>query len=219
MNKPKNTLLLTLGALLLLLVTISGFWATDYMTRKIETDERSNLLLRAQTVAALIDTQALSELKGTSSDALSPSYAKIKDSLESVRDINTDARFVYILGQRDGKQFFQVDAENPESKDFSAPGDAYDDARPADIANYLEKVPYTKGPYTDAWGSWFSAFAPITSSDGTMLGELTMDIHSDKLLLRIAIVKQATIIIFGLLFLSVLVVLILLHDNNPFRKK
>ena len=219
MNKSKNTLLLSVGILLLLVVATSGYFATNYMAQKIEADERSNLLLRAETIAALIDVNDLSTLTGSSSDTGTTAHNNIKMALESVRAINTDTRFVYILGQRGDSQFFYADAEPTESSDYSLPGDPYADALPADIANYKEKIPYTKGPYTDAWGNWFSAFAPITAPDGTMLGQLGMDIESEKLLLRITIVKQATIIIFTLLFLSVLVVLILLRDESPFTRK
>jgi hypothetical protein len=189
------------------------------MAQKIEADERSNLLLRAETIAALIDTETLSSLQGSSTDIGTSPHDSIKKSLEKVHSINTDTRFVYILGQKENRQFFYADAESVESPDYSAPGDLYDDALPEDIQYYSDKAAYTKGPYTDAWGNWFSAFAPITSPDGTMLGQLGMDIESEKLLLRITIVKQATIIIFTLLFLSVLVVLILLRDDNPFTKK
>ena len=219
MNKSKNKLLLSVGTLLLLGVAISGYFATNYMAKKIEADERSNLLLRAETIAALINKNDLSSLAGSSTDVGTLAHDNIKKALESVRNINTDTRFVYILGQSDGSQFFYADAESVISPDYSLPGDPYEYGTPIDIENYSSKVPYTKGPYTDAWGNWFSAFAPITAPDGTMLGQLGMDIESEKLLLRITIVKQATIIIFTLLFLSVLVVLILLRDQSLFTRK
>jgi sensor histidine kinase regulating citrate/malate metabolism len=219
MNKSKNTFLLYIEILLLAGVVVSGYFATNYMAEKIETDERSNLLLRAQTVASIIDTQSLATLKGTSTDSSLLEHSKLKQALEKVHAVNKDTRFVYILGQRDNSQFFYVDAEPAVSKDYSAPGEIYTDALASDKQNYIEKIAYTKGPYTDAWGNWFSAFAPITESDGTMLGQLVMDIDSEKLLLRITIVKQATIIIFTLIFLSVLVVGFLVRDSIISIKK
>jgi sensor histidine kinase regulating citrate/malate metabolism len=64
MNKKLEKILTLLGVLVLIVILVSGFFATKYMTHKIEADERSSLLLRAQMIATLIDTNTLSKLSG-----------------------------------------------------------------------------------------------------------------------------------------------------------
>jgi sensor histidine kinase regulating citrate/malate metabolism len=214
----KKTLFYTLSLCVLAGVVSLGYVSTRYMAQKIEMDERSNLLVRAKTVAAIIETSDIKALSGTSTDTTKLEYIETKSVLEKVHKVNLDTRFVYILGLRDDGMYFIADAEPSTSKDFSAPGDAYDDALESDIANFRDAVSYTKGPYTDAWGNWFSAYAPIISADGATIGMLALDIESEKLLLRISIVKQATIMVFSLLFLSVLVVLVLVRDSFILKK-
>ena len=208
----KKNIINAVGASVLLLVVLGGFFATGYMTKKIEDDERSNLLLRAQMIAVLIDTNALSRLSGTTSDMITPEYGAIKSALERVHALNTDSRFVYISGLRDDNQFFYVDAENPSSPDFSPAGQIYPEATQIDKENFSQKIPYTKGPYTDSYGTWFTAYAPIMSADG-VIREIGIDIDANKLLLRIAIVRQATIIIFSLIFLALLSVFVLVRKS------
>jgi sensor histidine kinase regulating citrate/malate metabolism len=214
----KKHLFYTLSLIILTGLFLLGFAATNFMAEKIEMDERANLLVRAKTVAAIIDKDAIRALNGTSTDQTKPEYAVIKRTLESVHKVNTDTRFVYIFGLRNEEMYFIADAEPSSSKDFSAPGDPYEDALASDITNYKEAAPYTKGPYTDAWGDWFSAYAPIIDNNGSTIGMLGLDIQSEKLLLRISIVKQATVIVFSLLFLSVLVVLALIRDSFIIKK-
>ena len=209
----KKNIITTIGFIILVAITILGFFATKYMVTKIEQDEISNLLIRSSTVASLIDYEKLSLLTGTESDVQNKYYLSIKKDLEDVHSINTDVRFVYILGQKNREQFFYVDAEPPESPDFSYPGQKYLDATENDKNKYDNSVSYTKGPYTDSWGTWFTAFSPIKDESGKILGMVGMDIYADRLLLRISIVGQATVVIFSLLFLAVLVVVILLRDN------
>lgn len=217
MKKTSREKITIVGMMILLLIVVSGFFATIYMTKKIEADERSSLLLRAHMVATMLDTDKLSSLKGQESDLTKPEYTYIKSSLERVRDLNTDSRFVYIIGQRESKQFFYVDAEDASSPDSSPPGQSYDEATSEDIANIKSETAFTKGPYTDRWGTWFTAYAPIIGSDG-VLRAVGVDIEADRLLLRISIVRQATIIIFSLIFLSALSVLLLLRNTWPTTK-
>jgi hypothetical protein len=122
------------------------------------------------------------------------------------------------MGLNGDTQFFYVDSEDPSSPDYSHPGQVYPDADELDILNHKKGIAYTKGPYTDSWGSWFSATAPILSKDGTVLAMVGMDIKSEDVLLRIAIVKKATMIIGGLVFLSLLL-LILFAENSLKQKK
>ncbi len=217
-QKIKHTITI-LGILILTSVVVFGYFATDYMTTKVEQDERSNLLLRAQIVADLLDRDDLAKIHGTSTDMVTPEYARLKSRLIDVHIHNTDTRFVYIIKQENGKQYFTVDAEDPASPDFSPSGQEYTDATSEDKINYEQKVAYTKGPYIDAWGHWFTAYAPILGSDGMVYGNVGMDIQADKVLLRIEIVRDATIMIFSLIFLSVFVIILLSRERIEWSSK
>ncbi len=197
-----------MAGILLLIVVVLGIWSTWYLGKKVELDERNGLLLRTQTIAAMIEQSDLKALSGTEADLENPSYQRIKTIMERVHTINKDTRFVYIMGLRDDQQFFYVDSENPNSEGYSYPGQPYPDAEASDIENHARGIAYTNGPYTDAWGRWFSAYAPVVDENGVVLGLVGMDIEAKNLLLRITIVREATAIIAGLVFLCALTLIL-----------
>jgi sensor histidine kinase regulating citrate/malate metabolism len=198
-----------MSGILLAIILVLGVWSTWYLGKKVEMDERNSLLLRTQTIAAMIEHSDLKELRGDTSDLAHPAYIKLKKIMERVHSINKDTRFVYIMGIRDNQQFFYVDSENPNSPDYSYPGQIYTDASVEDIENHLNGITYTKGPYTDAWGRWFTAYAPVLDENNAVLGLVGMDIEAEHLLLRISIVRKATAIISGLVFLCALTLILL----------
>ncbi|MEN9852103.1 MAG: hypothetical protein RI996_46 [Candidatus Parcubacteria bacterium] len=211
-QKIKHTITI-IGIIVLSSIVVLGYIATEYMTRKVEQDERSSLLLRSQIVAELLNRDALLKLHGSSTDMTLPEYKTLKTNLESVIRINEDARFVYIIKQENNQQFFVVDAEDMKSPDFSPSGQEYLDATEEDKQNYIQGIAFTKGPYVDAWGNWFTAYAPIVTPDGKILGNVGMDIAAEKVLLRIEIVRIATIMIFSLIFLSAFVIVLLSRER------
>jgi sensor histidine kinase regulating citrate/malate metabolism len=179
-----------------------------YVGKKTELDETNGLLVRAETIAATINPESIKSLSATLDDLNKPAYQDLKSVMTKLHAVNKDTRFVYVMGLADDKQFFYVDSEDPNSKDYSYPGQPYNDADAGDIANHKDGKAYTKGPYVDQWGRWFSAYAPIWDKDGHVVGLVGMDIAAENLLLRISIVKQAIMIISSLLFLSVLLLVI-----------
>lgn len=199
---------------ILTVVFIFGVYGTIYITKKIERDERKNLLLRADTIASLIDRDSILKLKGDESDIESDYYKVLKQQMTTVHDINVDTRFVYLMGLKDSKQFFFVDSENSSSKDYSPPGQVYPDSQEKDIYNHRYGIAYTKGPYVDQWGKWFSAYAPVFGSNKEVIALVGMDIDAEKLLLRIAIVRNTAIFLFGLIFASLLSVFLLTKESR-----
>ena len=202
--------------LLLILIAGTGLWLSRFVGEKMRLDEENNLLLRAQMIAVMLDRDDVRALDGDERDLDKPAYDRLKLLLEEVRALNVDSRFIYIMGLNDkDQQFFNVDSEPADSEDYSAPGDLYLEATPLDIANHKAGIAYTDGPYTDSWGEWVSAYAPIFSSNQNVLGLVGIDVAAERIVLRIKIVKQAILLIFGLLFYITLV--LILHRRRILR--
>jgi len=164
----------------LLGVLVVGYFATGWLGKKEQSEMTLNLRMRARTAAAAVDHEQVRRLSGTRRDMSSPAYRQIKEQLESVHTFNNDSRFVYLLGLRgDDKEVFLVDAEPQGSKDFSFPGDVYEDATPEDIKGYKAGLNSVNGPYTDSWGTWVTGYAPIIDPDnGKILAQFGMDIDA-----------------------------------------
>ena len=207
----------TISILFLIVIITIGTFLTLHVGDSMKQDEETNLLLRAEMLATMIDVQKVADLSGTEDDINNPSYQSIKEVLTKLRMLNTDTRFIYLMGMNENRQqFFYVDSESTTSEDYSAPGDLYLDATERDIINHSAGIPYTYGPYTDSWGEWVSAYAPIHDEDGTVLAMVGMDVTADRILLRIHIVQQAIILIFGLIFFITL--LFMLHVRSSICK-
>ncbi|MDQ7744032.1 adenylate/guanylate cyclase domain-containing protein [Hydrogenophaga pseudoflava] len=140
----------------------------------------------AAVAATQIDVQAHQRLQAPR-DQDTPDYRAMRDHLREIRDRGTHIRFIYTTRQRpDGQVVFVVDAEE-KPEDFSALGDVYADVSPelrAALAapRGATKSFVTQRFYTDAWGTWMSAYAPLYLPDGRLEAVLGLDMSADRIL-------------------------------------
>lgn len=198
------------SALLTIALVISiGLALMNYALEAMNTSQREGLLFRAGTIALTLNPEYIQSLAGNSSDLTTENYQALKRDLIEIRSLNKDVRFVYIMGLRNGKQFFYVDSEDPSSEDYSYPGQIYTDALPEDIQNHKTGTSYTMGPYSDAWGEWVSAYAPVMTEDGTVAGMVGLDIAAEDIQLRIKGIRTIAILIMSLVSISVVSIAVL----------
>jgi PAS domain S-box-containing protein len=126
---------------------------------------RAELLQQASMVAMSVSPQQVAALSGTTADLASPAYQGIKAQLSRARASNPRCRFLYLMSRRpDGAILIHVDSEPTDSKDYSPPGQVYDEA-PLDLQSvFATGQALVRGPYADRWGSWVSAFVPLTGA-------------------------------------------------------
>lgn len=136
--------------------------------------------------ATQINVQAHHRLQ-TPKDQDSPDYRALRDHLREIRDHGTHIRFIYTTRLRqDGQVVFVVDAEE-KPEDFSALGDVYADVSPElrvalSAPRGTAKAFVTQRFYTDDWGTWMSAYAPLYLPDGRLDAVLVLDMSADRIL-------------------------------------
>lgn len=165
------------------LVSLVIALVTSSLARDFVRDEfRLRLADLAAVAASQIDVQAHQRLQ-TRQDQDSPGYKALRDRMREIRDRGTQIRFIYTTRKNaDGKVIFVVDAEeNPE--DFSALGDVYAEVSPElmqafDAPRGSRPSFVTSRFYTDAWGTWMSAYAPLYLPDGRLEAVLGLDISA-----------------------------------------
>jgi class 3 adenylate cyclase len=169
---------------IVVLTSIALGMSTYYSVRSfIRQDIRQRLHDLAGVVALQIDGEEHKRIL-LRSDEKTETYLKIKKQLQAVRDKSEGVRFVYTI-RRDplGKIMFVVDAEE-KPEDLSHVGDAYEQATPLMIATF--DAPYETHVenkfYTDQWGTWLSAYAPIFSRNGDLAGVVGMDVSAKHVL-------------------------------------
>lgn len=162
-----------------LIIVIGGFIASFFVSNKIDERERKTLEIRADNASLVFTPEEIKNLMGDESDLNNAYYFDVKNKLLALRKANPDARFVYLMGERDGKMFFFADSESITSEDYSPPGQTYYEAGQNDIDNYLKGISYSEGPYSDRWGNWVSGYSHIKDPvTGEVIAMLGMDVDA-----------------------------------------
>ena len=149
-------------AALLLAVLAAGACMTWWIVSRADREMRASLLQETQMVAQAVNIKRLQALSGTGADLTNPIYQRLKEQLVIARSTNPLCRFIYLLGRKpDGSLFFFVDSEPPTSKDYSPPGQVYDEAAAGIRRAFTSQTEIVEGPVPDRWGTWVSALVPI----------------------------------------------------------
>ena len=183
---PKPASLLTdrlhlwLGGTLFVLALIGGWFFIGFVAHVGEGLERARLQSLANTTAASFPPEVIAHLQGKPADLETAAFKNVHAQLRRVFKANPDSRLVYLMGLREEKLIFLVDAQVPGSRDYSTPGDVYVE----DVAGMHEVFrtgkPRIEGPYSDRWGEWVTGLAPIKEPrNGNVMAVLGIDIKAD----------------------------------------
>ncbi len=161
--------------ILTIVVGIVGLLSSFFVYYKYQNTSHESLMRRASTMAQLLPTELISNLTASDADLENPSYLHLKNLAIRAREVNSDLRFVYLMGIRpDGEMFFFVDSEDPSSEDYSYPGQVYEE--PSEILNdVFENGVASIDVADDEYGFWLSGLVPIFLPDGRMIAVLGID--------------------------------------------
>ncbi|MBP9771490.1 MAG: HAMP domain-containing histidine kinase [Candidatus Pacebacteria bacterium] len=176
-------------------------------------NQRESLAERAGTIAATINESEIQPLTASEADIGTPAYEDLKQSMQRIKVANQDVRFVYAFVLQGNDIVFLGDSEDPDSEDYSAPGDVYYEATPALRSIFRTKQTVVEGPETDRWGTWVSGLAPVLSADGEdVVAVVGLDVDADDYF--IALVSYASIPV-----LLALIMIVLALGGQRLRKK
>lgn len=181
MELPRQNERSSSTALLLITIIVVGVFILSFFNVQLANDSnRRNLEERATTIAAALDADLIAKLSGSPTDVDTQTYKALKGRLKALKQINSDAKTIYLTGIKSDKVFFYVDSENPGASYYSAPGETYDEATPL-LKNmfYSAPIPTVEGPTTDHFGTWVSGLAPIFDPQtGRVLAVVGIDVDS-----------------------------------------
>lgn len=195
-------------------VSVAGIAYAACLGFFVHNSNKQNLITRANTIAQFISVEDIKVLSGSEKDLENPAYLKIKDRLMSLRVLNPDARFIYLNGVKRGKIFFYVDSEDPESEDYSPPGQQYDEA--SSLMKGMFKSKTSGFEITrDRWGFWASGLVPIIDpATGNTAALLGMDVEAHDYLRNIVVYCSS-----ALLFTALIIVLLVNQQRIIRRMK
>ncbi len=148
--------------LLLLAILMAGAVLTWRMIVSADHAKRADLLAQTRLLAQTLDPEVIQTFSASEADLQRPAYQRIKEQLTLTRAAIPQCRFLYLMGrQPDGKLVFFVDSEDPDSKDYSPPGQIYEEAPDSYRRVFASATATTEGPASDRWGSWMTGFVPL----------------------------------------------------------
>lgn len=167
--------------ILFTLAVVGGVVVTGFVSRYGDEQERETLQLLATTAAASFDADVVRKLQGSQSDLGTRAFSQVREQLRKIHWSNPNTRFVYLMGEKNNQVIFLVDAEPPESKDYSPPGEVYREASPELHRIFSHGNPFVEGPFRDHWGVWVTGLAPIWDlRTGQVVAVLGLDVNAKR---------------------------------------
>ncbi len=199
LNKRSYSLgvILAIGVSLLAIVSVGITIGVLYFNFSQESrqDLRQQLMNIAELAALQQDGDTFEQI--TSED--DPIYDEFRLQNLEIRKIDPKIAFVYTMRKDNHGIYFVVDAGEPGEIDISRFGERYFDASPTLQENFdsLESAIADQEIYTDTYGSFLSAYAPIRNSKGERVGVIGVDIRADDVIARERQFVFISLLVFG----------------------
>ena len=179
---------------------LNAIYASFYET------EKKNIIEYAESTKLFINVNDINDLSVDLSDIDKESYQFLKMNLVDLKQSKSDIEFAYMMKKIDNKLYFLVDSEDPESEDYSYPGQLYFEATPTDFEAFLTKQTVVTGEVSDRWGTWISVLVPIVDNNEVVA---VLGLDYDALQFKQNILNQ-TLNYFYVLF-SILILIIVYY--------
>ena len=127
--------------------------------------EKNNIIDYAESTKLFINTKDIKTLNVDLSDIENESYQFLKTNLVDLKQSRNNIEFAYLMKKIDNRIYFLVDSEDPDSKDYSYPGQLYFEATPNDFEPFLSKQTVVTDEINDRWGTWISVLVPIVDGN------------------------------------------------------
>ncbi len=191
----------------LVLGGITAWWAG----RQAEEDWSDQLLKQTTGIARTIDANLLKQLRFDESDRQNPAYQRIRGELTAYGQA-LGLTQIWSTTRKDGHLVFGPENIPTTSQMASEPGTIYKNPSKKNEEIFLTGEPGLEGPYTDEYGTFISAFAPVKDPrTGKILLVIGADVPVKDWHLRIW--QQRT----GTLGLTVVMLLILFCSYEAWR--
>ncbi len=110
--KSKHT---RIYAVIFILITLLSSLYLRFAWNKYQYIASSEAIMLAQSLEALLPHEHIAELSGSAENIEKHGYIMTKHNLERLVETTNPIRFAYLMGEREGRIVFLLDAEPPNS--------------------------------------------------------------------------------------------------------
>ena len=203
-------------AMLVSLVVIlsAGFAATSVIGERWSAGARADLLERAGLAVAGIVPGAVESQTATPADVGTADYEMLREQLTLMEGVSKDIRWFYLMALQGGDILFTADGIALDDPGHSEPGTVYEEPPPG-LVDVFAGEELTVGPYTDEFGTFVSAFAPVRDlRDGRVVGVLGLDVDAVDWVHSLALARATPILVTLFLCLSVISAYVVLERRR-----
>ena len=199
---------------LLFITVICGWVGTDTVGKDAERILKFTLLTSTKMISSALPCEKIKTLSGTEEDLKKENYKYLKDRLMHIKSETPDCRYLYLMEEKKGEIIFLVDSEIATSKDYSPPGEVYNEASEKTKNLLIEGNAFVEGPVTDRWGTWITGISPLSEKEKKeRTAFLGMDIEAKDWEVEIYRYRRDSIMI--TLFISILLILFfIIHQKS-----
>lgn len=178
------TLRTRLAITLIILATVFSAGVSSVLYMDFRQELRENLRRRLENITALAALQQDGDTFIRIAGQNDRFFQQIHETNLKIKQAEPDLRFIYTMKKDQGKIHFVVDAGIPGEPLISSFGDEYKEPSQTLVDNFdtLTGTLVEPGFYSDEFGTFLSAYAPIHSSSGQQVGVLGVDITANTIL-------------------------------------
>ncbi|HQN73272.1 MAG TPA: ATP-binding protein [bacterium] len=162
----------------LLIVFILGWVSAQYKGTLTDLKLRNEILFQAQEIASTINEDHIEKLSFTLDDRANPGFMRIRSQLISYGKYLGNFSGIYSMVIKDGKIVFGPEDYDENDPLASPPGTVYKMPDDPLQQSFADGIPRVAGPFTDEYGTFISAYAPVMSR---VSGEIVLMIGIDIL--------------------------------------
>jgi len=203
------------GIIAILLMAVIAWFIAD----RTDKGMREALLQDTSIGSKAINVDRAKNLTGTVADVHSPDYLRLKEQFASMRTVNRNLRFVYLMGLNNkGQLFFFVD-DAPIGDPDGQPGQIYDDAPVGFYRVIKTGIGSVEGPFTDKWGSYISGCVPVIDPEsGKTIAIFAIDFNARSWYREIATHSALPLGLLLLLYLGAIAFLGMRNKGRQLRE-
>jgi PAS domain S-box-containing protein len=164
--------------LMIITIALLGIAFSSLIAQRSDQQLRRDLLLHAQIVAETIDQKDINTLSFTLADRTNPAFIRLGNWMKQLAQ-TAGCRSLYSLVQRSDGIVFGPENLSESDPFASPPGTLYKNPPKILRTVFQTHRAMTVGPYTDEYGTFVGAFAPVINpSTGKVILVIGMDIEA-----------------------------------------